>query len=31
MFILFGTTYDGRDIAARLSVKLEIPVVTNLC
>ena len=27
--ILFGTTYDGRDIAARLSVKLDKPVVTN--
>ncbi len=28
--ILFGTTYDGRDIAARLSVKLDVPVVTNI-
>jgi electron transfer flavoprotein alpha subunit len=27
--ILFGTTYDGRDAAARLSVKLDKPVVTN--
>lgn len=27
--ILFGTTYDGRDIAARLSVALDRPVVTN--
>lgn len=27
--ILFGTTYDGRDIAARLSVKLDKPVLTN--
>ncbi|MCU1452391.1 MAG: etfA [Acidimicrobiales bacterium] len=27
--ILFGTTYDGRDIAARLSVKLDKPVITN--
>ena len=27
--ILFGTTYDGRDVAARLSVKLDKPVVTN--
>ncbi|MGH9187891.1 MAG: electron transfer flavoprotein subunit alpha/FixB family protein [Acidimicrobiales bacterium] len=26
---LFGTTYDGRDIAARLSVKLDKPVITN--
>ena len=24
--IMFGTTYDGRDIAARLSVKLDKPV-----
>ncbi len=27
--VLFGTTYDGRDIAARLSVKLDRPVLTN--
>ena len=27
--LLFGTTYDGRDIAARLSVQLDKPVVTN--
>jgi electron transfer flavoprotein alpha subunit len=27
--ILFGTTYDGRDVAARLSVKLDKPVITN--
>jgi electron transfer flavoprotein alpha subunit len=27
--ILFGTTYDGRDVAARLSVALDKPVVTN--
>ena len=27
--ILFGTTYDGRDISARLSVKLDKPVLTN--
>ena len=27
--ILFGTTYDGRDIAARLSVALDKPVLTN--
>lgn len=28
--ILFGTTYDGRDVAARLSVKLDLPLVTNI-
>ena len=27
--IMLGTTYDGRDIAARLSVKLDQPVLTN--
>ena len=27
--VMFGTTYDGRDIAARLSVKLDKPVLTN--
>ena len=27
--LLLGTTYDGRDIAARLSVKLDRPVLTN--
>src|SRR5436189_5041883 len=27
--ILFGTTYDGRDVAGRLSVKLDKPVLTN--
>jgi electron transfer flavoprotein alpha subunit len=27
--ILFGTTYEGRDVAARLSVALDRPVVTN--
>ncbi len=27
--ILFGTTYDGRDVAARLSVALDKPVITN--
>ena len=27
--ILFGTTYDGRDIAGRLSVELDKPVLTN--
>jgi electron transfer flavoprotein alpha subunit len=28
--ILLGTSYDGRDIAARLSVKLDRPVITNV-
>jgi electron transfer flavoprotein alpha subunit len=27
--ILFGTTYGGRDVAARLSVKLDKPVLSN--
>jgi len=27
--LMLGTTYDGRDIAARLSVKLDKPVLTN--
>jgi electron transfer flavoprotein alpha subunit len=27
--ILLGTTYDGRDVAGRLSVALDKPVVTN--
>jgi electron transfer flavoprotein alpha subunit len=27
--ILLGTTYDGRDAAARLSVRLDKPVITN--
>ena len=27
--IFFGTTYDGRDIAGRLSVKLDKPVISN--
>ncbi|HET9610627.1 MAG TPA: electron transfer flavoprotein subunit alpha/FixB family protein [Acidimicrobiales bacterium] len=27
--VLFGTTYEGRDVAARLSVALDKPVVTN--
>ena len=26
---MFGTTYDGRDIAARLSVAIDKPVITN--
>ncbi|MEM7273517.1 MAG: electron transfer flavoprotein subunit alpha/FixB family protein [Actinomycetota bacterium] len=28
--ILLGTSYDGRDIAARLSVKLDKTVITNV-
>jgi electron transfer flavoprotein alpha subunit len=27
--IMFGTTYDGRDVLARLSVLLDKPVLTN--
>ena len=27
--LLFGTTYEGRDVAARLSVALDKPVITN--
>ena len=27
--VLFGQTYDGREIASRLSVALDVPVVTN--
>jgi electron transfer flavoprotein alpha subunit len=27
--VMLGTTYDGRDIAARLSVALDKPVITN--
>lgn len=27
---LLGTTQDGRDVAARLSVKLDSPVITNV-
>ncbi|HEX6423850.1 MAG TPA: electron transfer flavoprotein subunit alpha/FixB family protein [Acidimicrobiales bacterium] len=27
--VLFGTTYEGRDVAARLSVALDKPVITN--
>lgn len=27
--IMFGNTYDGRDIVARLSVALDRPVITN--
>src|SRR5580704_15084412 len=29
-FILFPATYDGRDIAGRLSAKLDKPVLTNV-
>lgn len=28
--ILFGTTYDGRDVAGRLSAKVDLPVITNI-
>jgi electron transfer flavoprotein alpha subunit len=28
--LMFGTTYDGRDVAGRLSVKLDAPVITNI-
>jgi electron transfer flavoprotein alpha subunit len=28
--VLIGTTYDGRDVAGRLSVKLDAPVITNV-
>ncbi len=28
--ILVGTTYDGRDVAGRLSVRLDRPVLTNI-
>ena len=28
--VLFGTTYDGRDVAGRLSVKVDAPVITNV-
>src|SRR4051794_22534884 len=28
--ILAGTTYDGRDVAGRLSVKANAPVITNV-
>jgi electron transfer flavoprotein alpha subunit len=27
---MFGTTYDGRDVAGRLSAKLDAPVITNI-
>ena len=28
--VLVGTTYDGRDVAARLSVALDAPVISNV-
>ncbi|QGG94555.1 electron transfer flavoprotein subunit alpha/FixB family protein [Actinomarinicola tropica] len=28
--VLLGTTYDGRDVAGRLSVALDAPVITNV-
>ncbi|MFN0027660.1 MAG: electron transfer flavoprotein subunit alpha/FixB family protein [Acidimicrobiales bacterium] len=28
--IMLGTTYDGRDVAGRLSAKLGAPVITNI-
>jgi electron transfer flavoprotein alpha subunit len=28
--ILFGTTQDGRDVAGRLSAKIDAPVITNV-
>jgi electron transfer flavoprotein alpha subunit len=28
--IFFGTTYGGRDVAGRLSVRLDAPVITNV-
>ncbi|MCY3786840.1 MAG: electron transfer flavoprotein subunit alpha/FixB family protein [bacterium] len=28
--ILFATTYDGRDLAGRLSARLDVPVITNV-
>jgi electron transfer flavoprotein alpha subunit len=28
--IVFGTTYDGRDVAGRLSAKIDAPVITNI-
>tara|TARA_Y100001936_G_C16069635_1_gene669638 strand:+ start:273 stop:1241 length:969 start_codon:yes stop_codon:yes gene_type:complete len=28
--LLCGTTYDGRDVAGRLSAKLDAPVITNI-
>ncbi|MPY93900.1 MAG: electron transfer flavoprotein subunit alpha/FixB family protein [Acidimicrobiia bacterium] len=28
--VMFGTTYDGRDVAGRLSAKVGVPVITNV-
>ncbi|NNN21932.1 MAG: electron transfer flavoprotein subunit alpha/FixB family protein [Acidimicrobiales bacterium] len=28
--LLIGTTYEGRDVAGRLSVKIDAPVITNV-
>ena len=28
--VLLGTTYEGRDVAGRLSVKVDAPVITNV-
>jgi electron transfer flavoprotein alpha subunit len=28
--LMFGTTYDGRDVAGRLSAKIDAPVITNI-
>jgi electron transfer flavoprotein alpha subunit len=28
--VIFGTTYDGRDVAGRLSAKIPAPVITNI-
>ena len=28
--LLCGTTYDGRDVAGRLSAKIDAPVITNI-
>ena len=28
--VLIGTTYDGRDVAGRLSVRLDAPVISNV-
>ncbi|MFJ9590789.1 electron transfer flavoprotein subunit alpha/FixB family protein [Streptomyces acidicola] len=28
--ILIGATYDGRDVAARLSARLDLPLITNV-
>jgi electron transfer flavoprotein alpha subunit len=28
--VILGTTYDGRDVAGRLSAKIDAPVITNI-